>query len=509
MEQIILLFVGVIALLFGSILGYLTRRSIARKQSDTIEVALQKKIAQAKQETEEILLKAEEKAAQIINKAKKDVEVQKRRLFETENLLLGKEKILNEKSAVLDEKEKEFRDKTEKLKEIKSSLDDLREEATKKLENIAKLSKDEAKKELLGNIEKEYQKDILEKINKLEVEGEEKYEQKAKEILANVIQRYALPQSQELTTSTVSLPSDEIKGRIIGKEGRNIKTLEKLTGVEIIVDDTPETVTISGFDPIRRQIAKNALEKLIKDGRIQPAKIEETVEKAEAEISKQIKEAGQKTVYETGIVDLDPKIVQLLGRLRFRTSYGQNVLLHSIEVSYLAGALASELGVDVKIAKKAGLLHDIGKAVDHQIQGSHTDIGIKILEKFGVGKEVIDAMKSHHEEYPYTSLESIIVQTADQISGARPGARKDTLENYLKRLEDLEGVALNFKGVEKAYAIQAGREIRVFVKPEEVDDLTAKKMAKEIAARIQEELKYPGEIKVVLIRESRVTEYAR
>ncbi len=509
MNQLILLLVGVVILVIGSILGYFARQSIARRTADTIETKLQKRIAQVKKDAEEILSRAEEKAAQIVNKTKNNVEVQRKRIFETENLLLKRERILGERISNLEEKENEFRQKAEKLREIKASLESLRQEALDNLERISKISREEARREFLTNLEKEYQKEILEKMRKLEEGGMEKYERKAKEILANVIQKCALSQAQELTTTSVSLPSDEIKGRIIGKEGRNIRTLERLTGVEIIVDDTPEVVIISGFDPIRRQIAKNALEKLIQDGRIQPARIEETVEKAEKEIANQIKEAGEKTIYETGIVDLDPKIVQLLGRLRFRTSYGQNVLLHSIEVSYLAGGLAAELGVNVKVAKKAGLLHDIGKAVDHQIQGSHTDIGIKILEKFGAEKEVIDAMKSHHEEYPYESLEAVIVQTADQISGARPGARKDTFENYLKRLEDLEGIALTFPGVEKVYAIQAGREIRVFVKPEEVDDLGAKKLAKEVANRIQEELKYPGEIKVIVIRENRVIEYAR
>ena len=509
MIQVILVIIGVFTLGAGSILGYFARQTIARKKADTIETTLQRKINQVKKEAEEILLNAEEKASQIISKTKKDVETQRQRLFETEGFLLKREKILGERITNLEEKEKEFRQKVEKLKEIKESLENLEQEAIKNLERISKISSVEAKKELLENVEKDSQKEILEKMRKLEEEGIEKYEKRAKEILANAIQKFALSQAQELTTTTVSLPSDEIKGRIIGKEGRNIKTLEKLTGVEIIVDETPETVVISGFDPIRRQIAKNALEKLIQDGRIQPARIEEMVQKAESEIVSQIKEAGERTVYETGIIDLDPKIVQLLGRLRFRTSYGQNVLLHSIEVSYLAGAIAAELGANVKVARKAGLLHDIGKAVDHQIQGSHTEIGIKILEKFGAEKEVIDAMKSHHEEYPYENLEAIIVQTADQISGARPGARKDTLENYLKRLEDLEGIALTFAGVEKAYAIQAGREIRVFVKPEEIDDLGAKKLAKDITNRIQEELKYPGEIKVIVIRESRVVEYAR
>jgi ribonuclease Y len=343
----------------------------------------------------------------------------------------------------------------------------------------------------------------------LEKEGEERFQKRAREILASVIQRLTLPVVQETTTSTVILPNEEIKGKIIGKEGRNIRTLENLTGVEIIIDETPETVTISCFDPIRRQIAKLALEKLIKDGRIQPAKVEEKVEEAKKEINQQIKEAGEMAAMELGLVGIDPRLLQILGRLKFRTSYGQNVLLHSIEVALLASALAEEIGANSLVCKKAGLFHDIGKAMDLQVEGSHVDIGIKILEKFGVEKEVIDAMKSHHGEYPYESVEAVLVQVADQISGARPGARKDTLENYLKRISELEKIALSFPGVEKAWALQAGREIRVFVRPEEIDDFGARKLAREIAKRIEEELQYPGEIKVTLIREMKVIEYAR
>ena len=497
------------ALAIGAILGYYTRQSIAQKQAGTIEERLQKKIEQAKKEAEEILNQAKSKANAILEKARNEESERRKELLETERLLLKREHILDNKSSELAEKEKLLKEKVEKLKRIKDGLEELKAEAEKELERKAQLSKEEAKKELLALVEKEYQKDILERIKKLEAEGLERYEKKAREILALAIQKTAVSQAQEVTTTFVSLPNEDIKGRIIGKEGRNIRTLEKLTGVEIIVDETPETVLISSFDPIRRQIAKTALEKLIQNGRIQPARIEEMVVRAQEEISAQIKEAGESAVYEVGIIDLDPKIIQLLGRLKFRTSYGQNVLLHSIEVSHLAGALAAEIGANVRVAKKAGLLHDIGKALDHQVEGSHTDIGIKILEKFGVEPEVITAMKAHHEEYPYESLEAIIVQTADAISGARPGARKDTLENYLKRLADLESIATSFSGVEKAYAIQAGREIRVFVKPEEIDDLEAKKLAKEIAGRIQEELRYPGEIKVVVIRESRIIEYAK
>jgi len=509
MYQLTLLLVGLIALAIGAVLGYFARQSIARKRADNIETTLRKKITQVKKDADEITSRAKEKAKQIIERTKTDVGSQRQEIFKAQKLLLKRENLLTERVSNLEGKEKEFRQKVEKLREIKTGLEDLRQQSLKDLERVSSLSRQEAKKELLENLEKEYQQEILHKIRKLEQDGLEKYEKKAKGIVALAIQKCAISQAQELTTSTVNLPNEDIKGRIIGKEGRNIRALEKLTGVEIVVDETPETVMISGFDPVRRQIAKTALEKLIQDGRIQPARIEEIVHKVESDIVSQIKEAGEKAVYDAGIVDFNPKIVQLLGRLRFRTSYGQNVLLHSIEVSHLAAALASELGANSGIARKAGLVHDIGKSVDHQIQGSHVDIGIKILEKFGVEKEVIVAMKSHHEEYPAETLEAILVQTADQISGARPGARKDTLENYLKRLEELESVATSFPGVSKAYAIQAGREIRIFVKPEEIDDLGAKRLAREVSNRIQEELKYPGEIKVTVIREKRIVEYAR
>lgn len=509
MNQFILLFVGLFTLALGSIFGYYARQSIARKRAGTIEQTLEKKIQKAKEEAETLLQEAREKSQQILQLTKRETDGRYEDLVKTERLLFKRENILDQKTSEIEIKQRDFREQVEKLKQIKESLEGLRREAIDKLEKVAGLNKEKAKAELLANLEKEYEKELLEKMRKLESEGESRFEKRAKEILASVIQKYGLSQAQEITTTTFNLPSEEIKGRIIGKEGRNIRTLERLTGVEIVVDETPEAVVISGFDPIRRQIAKIALEKLVKDGRIQPARIEEKVEEAQKEINSQIKEAGETAVYETGLLGLDPRLVQLLGRLRFRTSYGQNVLLHSIEVAHLSSALASEIGGNSQVCKKAGLLHDIGKAVDQEIEGSHVDIGIKILEKFGAESEVIQAMKSHHEDYPYETLESIIIQVADQISGARPGARKDTLENYLKRLGDLENIALEFKGVEKAWALQAGREIRVFVKPEEIDDLQAKKLARDIANRIQDELKYPGEIKVSLIRETRVVEYAR
>lgn len=509
MIQFITLLVGIFSLALGSVLGYYTRQSLARKRAGTIEAKLEKKLLQARTQSEEMVKEAKQKVSQILDSGKKQEDERRQELLQGERLLLKRENSLDEKMSSVERRETEFQEKTDKLRKIKEGLESLQQEAINNLERVSKLSREEAKKELLDNLEREYQKDAVEKIKKLESEGWQQFEKKAKELLALAIQKTAVSQAQELTTTTVALPNEEIKGRIIGKEGRNIRTLERLTGVEIMVDETPEAVVISGFDPVRRQIAKTALDKLIQDGRIQPAKIEEMVERAQTEITSQIKEAGEAAVYDTGVVGLDPKLVQLLGRLRFRTSYSQNVLLHSIEVSHLAAALAAEIGADARVAKKAGLLHDIGKSVDHQVEGSHTDIGVKILEKFGCEKEVITAVKSHHEEYPYESLEAIIVQTADAISGARPGARKDTLENYLKRLSDLENVATSFSGVEKAYAIQAGREIRVFVKPEEIDDFGARKLAREIANRIQEELRYPGEIKVNVIRESRVIEYAK
>ncbi len=500
---------GFLALAVGAIFGYFARQSIARKKADRIETILRKKIDQVKKETEESIAKAKTRAVQIIKNAENEVEEQRRELFKGQKLLISRENLLTEKDASLDEREEEFNKKVDKLKEIKAGLEDLREESVKKLEKVANLTKEEGKKELLKNLEDEYKLDLLGKMQKLEQFGQEKYALRAKEIIASSIQKFALSQAQELTTTNVSIPSDDLKGRIIGKEGRNIRTLEKLTGVEIVVDETPETVMISGFDPVRRHIAKLSLEKLLHDGRIQPARIEEIVHKVESEIVQQMKEAGERAVYETGIVDFDPKIIQLLGRLKFRTSYGQNVLLHSIEVSFLAEAIASEIGADAKVAKRAGLLHDIGKAVDHQIQGSHVDIGIRILEKFNIEENVILAMKAHHEEYPAETIEAVIVQAADQISGSRPGARKDTLEHYIKRLEELEDIAKAFKGVDKVYAIQAGREVRVFVNPETVNDLETKKLSKDIANKIQEELRYPGEIKVTVIRENRIIEYAR
>lgn len=507
--EILLIIAAAISLFVGGIIGYYIRQSIARKRAGTIESELQKKIAQTRQTAEEIMGKAKEKAEEIEKKSLSDLEERQKVVIKAENRLFKKEEEIDAKDKQSIEKEKEAVEKLEKLKKLREELDQLRVESIQKLEKIAGLNKEQAKVELLEKAEKEYQTEVLDRIRKLELRGIEQYEKKAKEIIATAVQAYALPQTQEITTSSVVLPSEEIKGRIIGKEGRNIRAFEKAAGVELIVDETPGLVIISSFNPVRREIAKIALEKLLRDGRIQPARVEQEIEKATEEVNKKIREAGEAAVYETGVLDLPEKLVQVLGRLQYRTSYGQNVLSHSIEVAHLSAALASEIGLNVALSKKAGLLHDIGKALDYKVEGSHTDIGAKILEKFNIDPAIISAMRSHHEEYPYESPEAVVVQTADQISGARPGARKDTLENYLKRLEDLEDIANSFTGVEKSFAIQGGRELRVFVKPKEVDDLTAHKLAREIAQKIQQELKYPGEIKVMVIRESRVTEYAK
>lgn len=493
----------------GGVVGYYLRQSIAKSRAGTLEARLQKKVQQVKEETAELIKTSEAKASGIIENAQKEIDQRRREFLKAEQVLLEREKLLGDKISTFDKKEIELETNTQKLKVMKEGVDKLRSDAETKLEKVANLSREDAKKELLDLVEVDYQKDILGRIRKLEETGKETLQRRATDIIAMAIQKCAVPHTQELSTTTVAIPSEDIKGRIIGKEGRNIKTFEKLTGVELILDESPDSVIISCFNPVRRQIAKLALDKLIQDGRIQPAKIEEKVQEATTEISKIIKDAGEKALYDLSILGVNEKLVQILGRLYYRTSYGQNVLLHSMEVALIAETIAEELKADVQVAKRGALFHDIGKALDQQIQGSHIEIGIKILEKFGESEAVVHAMRSHHGDYPHDSLEAVIVTVADSISGSRPGARKDTLENYLQRLKALEDIANRFDGVEKTYAIQAGREIRVFVKADMVDDLGAVKMAKQIASNIEEELKYPGEIKVTVIRENRVIEYAR
>lgn len=504
-----LLIVGAGALLAGAGIGYFIRQLVAAQRTSSVETKLKKLIEDARTEAKETLLDAKEKTAKILEDAKAEERESTREVRRLEERLIERESAIDRRVEDARKKEYEAEERIEKVKALKTEWEARKEQVDKELERIAGLAREDAVKEMMARIEKDHSEDLMARIKKMEQSGAEELERHARDILATLIQRLASATTSEVTTTAVVIPSDDLKGKIIGREGRNIKALERAAGVEIIVDETPGAIIVSGFDPIRRQIAKTALETLIQDGRIQPARIEEAVEKAGQDIEKQIKQAAEQASYEVGIFDLDPRLLTLLGRLRFRTSYGQNVLQHSIEMTHLAAMLAEELGADVAIAKKGALLHDIGKAVDHEVSGTHVEIGRRILQKFSMDKRVIQAMQSHHEEYPYETIESIIVQTVDAISASRPGARRDSVENYLKRLEELEKIAASFDGVEKAYAISAGREIRIFVTPEKISDLTARDLARAIALRVENELKYPGEIKITVIRESRVIEYAR
>ena len=508
MTKLALLLV-IIAGVLGLAAGYFLRILIARSQKNSIENDIKGLHFKAEEEAKKLVLEAEKKAADLLTSTRQDNKEREEKIQKTEERLIKKEEHLDRRQEDIDKEVEALKRKVEDIRSIKERVDEMEKSKASELEKIAKLSEEEAKNQVFEKVEKENEEALLNRIQKLELAGEDALEEKSKNILATTIQRLAASVSADMFTSTVVIPSDDIKGKIIGKEGRNIKAFERETGVELLVDDVPGAITISSFDPVRRQIAKTALEYLIADGRIQPAKIEQLVEKAKVDINKIIKQKGEEAAYETGVINLDPRIIAILGRLHYRTSYGQNVLAHSIEMTHIAGMLAEEIGANVSIAKAGALLHDIGKAVDHEVQGTHVEIGIRILEKFGASEDIIKAMRAHHEEYPYETIESIIVQTADAISGGRPGARKDSIENYIKRLNDLEAIAKSFKGVEKTYAISAGREIRVFVHHSEVTDLEARNIARDIALKIEKELKYPGEIKVTVIRENRAIEYAR
>jgi ribonuclease Y len=503
------LLLALIAASAGIAFGYFLRLIISLGKKGSVELDVQRLELEAREEAQRLIAEAEEEAESLLERARADLNETRARNKATEDRLIKKEEFLDTRQAELTRETEALRGKASEIEELKEKARALAEERQEKLAKASGLSPEEAKRELLKSVEREAEEDIMVRLRKLEGEGEEKLRQRAQEILTSSIQRLAGSIPAEAMATAVSLPSDELKGKIIGKEGRNIKAFERATGVEVIVDDTPNSITLSSFDPVRRAVAKLALDNLIADGRIQPAKIEDFVEKAQAEVNKIIREKGEEAVHELEIFNLDPKLVAILGRLHFRSSYSQNVLAHSVEMAHLAGMIAAEVGANVQVAKAGALLHDIGKAFDHEVQGTHVEIGRRILQKFGVDEAVIKAMQAHHGEYPYETLESIIVQTADAVSGGRPGARRDNLEHYLKRLEDLEAIATSFEGVEKAYALQAGREIRVFVTPEKVSDLEARNMARHIAVRIEKELKYPGEIKVNVIREARSIEFAR
>jgi len=512
---------GAAGILLGAGIGYVIRKTIAQKTMTSAEGKAEKLIADAKSKSQEMLqdakttaqesvLNAKDKSLKIIEDAKQDEQQRRKDLQESQRRIEKREEMFDKKLLEFEEKKSELDVKLGEIEVVKEQIHAIKDEQTSKLQEVAGLSREDAEQRLLQNVEQDAQEALMSRIRKLEKISEDELERQSRKLLSLAITRYSASQSVETTTTGVDLPSDEMKGRIIGKEGRNIKAIELLTGTEIIVDDTPEMITISGFSPVRRQVAKRALEMLIKDGRIHPARIEEAVNDAKKNLAQEIRKAGEEALYTLGIPvsSIDPKLISILGRLRYRTSYGQNVLQHSIEVAQLSAMMAEELGADVFTCKKGGLFHDIGKAVDHDMQGAHPEIGYNIMKKFGFPEELCYQSIAHHEDKPRT-IEGAIVKAADAISGARPGARKNSLEQFIQRMEQLEQTASSFEGVEKSYAIQAGREVRVFVTPERIDDLAAYKLAKDVANKIEAELSYPGEVKVTVIRETRVIEYAK
>lgn len=498
----------VVGVVVGGAIGYWYRKQVAAKTTGSAEAKAEQIIQEAKSKTQEMMLQAKDKAIRLLEEAKRDESERRQDLAQTQRRLEKRESMFDQKLLELETKQGKLQDKAKEIEHIKEEIRSIKSEQLVQLEKVAGMDKTAAVTLLEERVEEESRDALQSRLRKLQEQGAEELERKAKELMTVIIQRCSTSHAAETTTTAVQLTSDEMKGRIIGKEGRNIKRIEELTGVEILIDDTPQTIVVSGFSPIRRHLAKRALEMLMEDGRIHPSRIEDCVERAKKDLALDIKKAGEDALYEVGITGFDPKLVAILGRLKYRTSYGQNVLRHSIEVSFLAAMLAEHLGADVNVARKGGLLHDIGKSVDHEVQGTHPEIGRDIAKKFGLSDEIIAPILNHHDDYPPT-LEAIIVKAADAISGSRPGARKDTYENYIHRLEELENVALSFQGVDKVYAIQAGREVRVFVRPDQIDDYSASKLAKDIALKIEQELKYPGEIRVTVIRETRIIEYAR
>jgi len=499
----------IVGLILGILVGYGTRYFLSLRKSNSIEQRAEKLEAKANQKAQEIILIARQDAVKSLDKVRdeeKDLRLQLKRF---EERLSNKEEELVKTEQGLREKEKSIKEELSQIDKAKEDLKKNKDAQIELLEKISKLSKEKAKDILLKEIEKEYQNEIYGKIKALEEQGEFEMEEKAKTMMSLAMQRLASTHSSEITSYTFDLPSDDLKGKIIGKEGRNIRAFERASGVEIIVDETPGIIILSSFNPIRREIARVAMERLIKDGRIQPARIEEEIEKARVSVSEDIIKAGKDAVYKLGIVGLSPDLVKIIGRLKFRTSYGQNVLEHSMETAQIAEIIATELRANIGVAKRGGLLHDIGKAVDREVQGTHVEIGRRILDKYEVPREVIQAMESHHGEYPAETVEALIVEASDAISASRVGARKTSLEEYLQRLGELEEIANDEKGVEKSYAIQAGRELRVFVNPKEVSDINTKKLAHDIARKIEKKLQYPGDIKVIVIRENRIIEYAK
>ena len=504
---------AVVGLAIGIVAGYFTRKNISEAKIGEADSLAKNIIDQANKDAEtmkkEKLLEAKEEIHKFRSDAEKENRERRSELQKYERRVIQKEESLDRKQQSIESKESNLNQKLRAVDEKQKEVEAIKVKQLEKLEDISGITSEKAKDIILSNAEKEVRHEMSIMIKEIETQAKEDAEKKSREIIGYAIQKCAADHVAETTVTVVNLPNDEMKGRIIGREGRNIRTLETLTGIDLIIDDTPEAVILSGFDPIRREIARIALEKLISDGRIHPARIEEMVEKAKKEVDNIIKEYGEQAIFETGVHSLHPELVKLLGRLNYRTSYGQNVLKHSIEVAHIAGIMAAEIGADIKLAKRAGLLHDIGKAVDHEMEGTHVEIGMDLLRRYKESKDVIHAMSTHHGDYEPQTVEAVLVTAADAISAARPGARRETLEAYIKRLEKLEEIANSYDGVDKSYAIQAGREIRIMVKPEKINDEEIHLLARDITKKIEDELEYPGQIKVSIIRETRAVEYAK